>query len=101
MATCVRSCGSEESKLVWLYMSDIEDGLVCADEDECYRLGYERERTARQAADAEVGRLRELLGNLLVWAKWQRKKRGGAPSMDEPNTGAIEQAPGKWRRGRG
>ena len=98
--------------------------------EECYRLGYERERAARIVAEQDLHarqcsivatlggivegaptgkhnylqRARALvaaeqrakkaiaaLESLLVWAKWAKKRRG-APSMDEPNTGAVDAA---------
>ncbi len=45
---------------------------------------------ARRARESEAAAL-DALEDLLVWAEWHRKRRG-APSMNEPNTGAIDAA---------
>ncbi len=45
----------------------------------------------RDAVVEVVFALKKALEDLVVWAKWTAHRRG-APSMDEPNTGALRSA---------
>lgn len=92
----------------WFIPSLVAQNLAIYDLEEGERIAKEREQwsaekeqfkaeiTAERAARIAAEQRAEMacvaaLESLLVWAKWDKKRRG-APSMDEPNTGAVDAA---------
>jgi hypothetical protein len=51
-------------------------------------INAREQRAALAESTKQTRALREALEQLVVWARWWRKRRG-APSMGEPNTGAL------------